>query len=113
MPHLTLRHSSNLKDINFIPYFQKAHEILCSTIKVKPASCSSMVTSHHQYLIGCDEPDIVFVHLDVLVKPKYSSHSLIQVSQNLLEALNIYIAEQYIGKTKISVNVFETSYFSS
>ena len=113
MPHLTLRHSGNLAEINFIPFFQKAHEILCNTIQVRPSSCSSMVTPYQQYLFGDGESDIVFVHLDVLVKAGKNPESLNQVSQNLLTVLSDYLISKNIAKIKVSVHVFETSYFAS
>ncbi len=112
MPHLTLRHTDNL-DINFVPFFQKAHEILCHTINVKPSSCGSMVTSHQQYLIGDGTSDIIFVHLDVLIKSGKNPDSLNQASQMLLALLKDYLASQSIVNSKTSVHVFETSYFSS
>lgn len=113
MPHLTLRHSDNLKDFNFIPFFQKAHEILCHMIHVKPTSCSSMVISHQQYLIADGQPEAVFIHLDVLVKSGKDPVLLNQVSQSLLKELKNYLTLQDVLHTKVSVHVFETSYFSS
>ncbi len=113
MPNLTLRHSDNLKDINFIPFFQKAHEILCNIIHVKPSSCSSIVIVHQQFLIADGESNKIFVHLDVLVKAGKDPALLNQVSQDLLNELKNYLISQDVLNTKVSTHVFETSYFSS
>jgi 5-carboxymethyl-2-hydroxymuconate isomerase len=112
MPHLTLRYSDNLKNKNFIPFFHEAHKILCATLQVKPASCSSMATMHEQYLIGNGESEDIFIHLDVLAKSKrYTEEILCQVSHDILNALKNYLESQSIENIKTSVHVFETSYF--
>ncbi len=114
MPHLTLRHSSNLKDADFLPFFQKAHMVLCELLNVKSSSCSSMVTPHQQYLIGDGEMHNAFVHLDVLVKAeRYTKELLKKASQSLFNELSHYLALTDASQAKASVDVFETSYFSN
>ena len=113
MPHLTLRYSDNLECVNFIPFFQKAHKILCNTINVKPSSCSSVATSHQQYLIEQGDAGKAFIHLDVLVKAGKNTASLTEASQSLLTELNLYLVAQGVAEAKASVHLFESSYFSS
>ena len=112
MPYLTLRHSDNLK-IDFIPFFKKAHSVLCDVINVKPASCSSLVTTHQQYLLGDGMSSNVFIHLDVLVKPKKFTDQLNTISEILLNELNDYLNSHDVACHKASVNVFEANHFSN
>ncbi len=118
MPILTLKYTENLKNLDFVPFFQKAHDILSQTLSnVKPTGCVSMAVSHAQYLVGDgleNSGKKGYIHVDILVKAGRDPKSLQLASESVLAALNGYLKLQNSDHTIISsVNVLETSYFSN
>ncbi len=116
MPHLILRHSSNLQKNDFKSFFIKAHELISRILNVRISSCSSFVISHEQYVLGDgDDKDKVFIHLDVHIKPGNDSKYLQTTGKHLLELLQTYVVNQGLDSTiKISVCLSEVSpYFYS
>ena len=114
MPHIVLRHSNNLPNCEFIPFFKKLHELLVKNLGVKLTSCSSMVISHSVYLIGDGDVNNAFVHLDIKIKPNIKKESLDLTAAAALDMLKAYMASYCNFKIKISVDCLEvTQYFKS
>lgn len=108
MPHITLRHSSNLNDCHFIPFFKELHELLVEKLDVKLSSCSSMVISHDHYLLGDGHVDNAFVHLNIAAKPQVHDDLLDSISAQALEKLKSYMSNSPL-KIKISVDCSKVS----
>jgi 5-carboxymethyl-2-hydroxymuconate isomerase len=108
LPHITLRHSSNLNDCDFIPFFKELHDLLVEKLDVKLSSCSSMVISHDRYLLGDGHADNAFVHLNIAVKPHIRDDALDSISTQALEQLKSYMSSSPL-KIKISVECSKVS----
>lgn len=114
MPHIILRHSDNLPNCDFVPFFKTLHQVLVDNLAVKLSSCSSMVISHADYLIGAGEINNAFVHLEVKVKPYIQPQLLDLTAGIVLEMLQRYLASYSDLKIKISVDFLSvTQYFKS
>ena len=101
MPHITLRHSDNLSNCNFVPFFKTLHQTLADNLSVKLSSCSSMVIAHNQYLIGGGEINNAFVHLEVKVKP-HIQHQVLDLTAGIaFEMLKHYLSNYSDLKIKI------------
>jgi 5-carboxymethyl-2-hydroxymuconate isomerase len=114
MPHIVLRHSNNLADRNFIPFFKDLHLLLVNNLGVKLTSCSSMVIPHSQYLVGDGDHKNAFIHLEIKVKPNIDKTSLDTTGTAALAMLKDYVGNSTDLKIKMSVDCLEvTKYFKS
>jgi|SRR6185437_8794425 len=114
MPHITLRHSDNLNDRSFIPFFKDLHSLLVNNLGVKLTSCSSTVIPHSQYLVGDGDYKNAFIHLEIKVKPNIDKIALDTTGAAALEMLKHYIGNSTDLEIKISVDCLEvTKYFKS
>lgn len=110
MPHMVLRHSSNLSGCDFIPFFSKLHEILVKNLGVKSSSCSSMVITHNQYLVG-DGTNNAFVHLDIKVKPSINLEFLKLTGTESFNLLKKHVSNYNNLNIKVSVDFLTVSPF--
>ncbi len=68
MPHLVVRHSSNLGKMVFKDYLLKSHHYLVKKLNTKISSCKSLVLKSDEYLISDGEADLAFIHIEVMLK---------------------------------------------
>lgn len=114
MPHLTLKHSKNLEK-DFSDFFSEAHKLIAQILQVNIKSCRSIATSYEQYFIGKGETNNAFIHLDILIKPKYEHDKLQLLGTQILELLKYHLKDKNNSlNIKISLELLEvgSNYFS-
>ena len=103
MPHMLLRHSNNVSNYNFKLFLKNLHVFLVDSLGVKLASCSSLITSHEDYLIGDGALNNAFVHLDIKIKPKYDNNQLELILGAILKLLQKHV-ENY-NKSGLNIRI--------
>lgn len=94
MPHLILEYSANIIEEEKIPeLFQECHVLLAEMLPTDIQGCKSRAYKSNTYLIGSNQPNNGFVHVDLKVLPGRTKETLQQVGLNMMTLLQNYFSE--------------------
>lgn len=115
MPHLVVRHNNNLKNINFKNYFSKSHKYLAHKLAIKEDGCRSLVLASDEYLVGIDDQDTAFIHIEIMIKAGRDLNLVKEIGNYLVQLLNnevLSLGSTMKIKTSIELREVDALYFS-
>ena len=109
MPHLILHLSPELKNENWLDFFEKAHAILSPHANI--AQCKSRVTDISSVYLGTHTKAEALIYLEVALKPR-PEEVLNVIGDQLFECLNAFstpILKKYhlLGEPTLELRLLE------